>query len=535
MPQLEHRNARKKHLLWIAVVALTALLILAVFLLVRAAKRAKAATELNADASPALSAAQSDAKVLPAPVTPSPSPAPHTEGIVELTPLPTAAPKNRYTAVIDADPENSRAKLRVTLDYTNHTGGTLYDIVLNLWPKAIDSNCLSIQSVTQDGADIYYSLCQKGALYPQLRIGLSRDLKDGEKVAIGIEYTLELPKAETRFGSNELSMNLGNALPILAVYENGAWREDSYEGIGDSFYSEAAAYSVVIRCPLTYNVAASGECAEARMLEDTNSYEALYRADAARDFALSFVKNTFIETAQTQSGVRVLAFTKQRKKSEALANSAAAALDYYEKKLGAYPYTEFSAVATKLTGGMEYPGLIMVSYDDLDGNAKVLGELYIAHEVAHQWFYNLVGSDQLNAPWIDEALVEFLSFDYIRAVHGQEYRDQLWSSRFHDIEGYVIKTRMDAKLSEFTKAQSGDYVYGVYARGSALYEALYQKLGEERFYSVLKSICTDLRFSFLSGDELIAHFSKAAGEDLTPFFESYMTLQPPAAQSEASW
>ncbi len=493
--------------------------------------------EAEAAKAPASTAANPPIKT-PAKTPPAKTPGATDAAVVEITPTPTPLPLSRYTAIVEAHPDAKvpYADVALKLDYVNDTGDTLYALMLRLWPNAMQNSCLRIQTVTQDGVESQYSTTTGASGDGSaLTIPLSRDLKSGESITIGMDYTIDVPEGEGRFGVNELGMNLGNAFPAIAPYEDGAWREDIYETIGDSFFGKAAEYSVVIRCPQTYSVAASGEAGTGRFVEEEGRYEGIYTAAPARDFAIALVKNAFVETASSKGGVRVLAYSKQKQRSRTLADNAASALSYFESKLGAYPYKDLCAVATDITGGMEYPGLILVDYEDLDGSRMPMGELYTAHEIAHQWFYNLVGSDQSRAPWVDEALVEFLSFDYIRSVYGQAYMEQLWSSRFHDINGCKIEPRMDASLSDYAKAEKNDYVYGVYARGSAMYEEIYQKLGANAFYRVLSSLVKDCRFGVTDGAMLIERFSKAAGEDLAPLFEKYMTLQPADAQSEETW
>lgn len=449
-------------------------------------------------------------------------------------PEPTAAPKerSRFAAEIDADPDKSRVEVRLSLDYVNDTPGDLYELTLRLWPNAVYTGCLELTSVTQEDADSYYTLSMNDSA---LTIPISRDLHPGDRVNIGLKYTIKVPKMDGRFGVNELGMNLGNILPTVAPYENGAWRLDEYLSTGDSFYSEASDYTVLISCPQKYSIAASGTAGEAQYVEDKQLYECVYTAKPARDFALCLTANTFIETGSSQGGVRVLAYSKQKSRSAFLADTAASALSYYEERLGAYPYGDLCAVGTSITGGMEYPGLIMVDYEGLDGNEKGITELFIAHEVAHQWFYNVVGTDQYREPWADEALVEYLSFDYIRSLYGQDYMKKLWSSRFHDIAGYSIAQPLDASLSDFSKAAAGDYVYGVYARGSAFYDALYAKMGEKKFYGALKKLIEDNRFDTISGKELLTTLSDASGENVSAMFETYKTSQPGAAESTVTW
>jgi aminopeptidase N len=65
---------------------------------------------------------------------------------------------------------------------------------------------------------------------------------------------------------------------------------------------------------------------------------------------------------------------------------------------------------------MEYPGLIM-AYGPLGsdgGGAGSYSEYVVAHEVGHQWFYSLVGNDEVHDPWLDEALATYTDMLFLR-------------------------------------------------------------------------------------------------------------------------
>ena len=89
-------------------------------------------------------------------------------------------------------------------------------------------------------------------------------------------------------------------------------------------------------------------------------------------------------------------------------------------------YGELDLVAIPtLALGIEYPGLIAMNRDLYDPAhdfgetpSAVLLESTTAHEVGHQWFYNLVGNDQLDEPWLDEALTQYATWRYYADVYG---------------------------------------------------------------------------------------------------------------------
>jgi aminopeptidase N len=79
------------------------------------------------------------------------------------------------------------------------------------------------------------------------------------------------------------------------------------------------------------------------------------------------------------------------------------AFRHYEARLGAYPWSTYTAaVLPGFDGGIEFPTHVM------HGSGSTARS--IVHELAHQWFYALVGNDQGRDPWIDEGLASYVEF-----------------------------------------------------------------------------------------------------------------------------
>ncbi len=482
-----------------------------------------ALAQAAASALPEKEAVQSEAPVVTAAQAAA---APAKTATPTEAPAETPQPKKRtqYTVRLEMEPDEGVVNGEMRIDFVNNTSFTLYELVLRLWPNAVEKGCMKITGVTQDEADAFYTLSDDGTT---LYVPVSRDLTPCAEASIFLTFQIQTPERAGRFGKTDLGVMLGNALPILAVVEDGVWRVDPFTELGDPFFSDLADYHVLIRCPLTYAVAASGTAGDARIVDST-VFEGLYNAEGARDFAVALVADANPKAVET-NGVRVTGYDRFKDRAALLAQTASGAIDYFSARLGPYPFGDFSAVGANVTGGMEYPGLVMIEHDRLTGSTS-LGELYIAHEVAHQWFYGVAGSDAVREPWVDEALVEFLSFDYARSVYGEEYKKELQDARFHGMTEHSLTLPMNAPLSEFSQAGANEYVYGVYGRGVEMYEKLYDKLGCDRFYAVLKTLCDQARATdgVITGAQLKAAFAKEAGESLTSVFDEYMKI--PEAQ-----
>jgi aminopeptidase N len=167
---------------------------------------------------------------------------------------------------------------------------------------------------------------------------------------------------------------------------------------------------------------------------------------------------------------------------------------------------------------MEFPCLIMIGKDCYTGTGRDFGETCIAHEIAHQWWYSAVGSDQINTPWVDESLAEYLGFLYWRERYGTGAFEAAWNAGIGASENDLVQP-VGASIYEFDNWR--DYADVVYYQGARMFKALHEKLGDDVFFGALRQYYEDHCNLNVSEDDLIRAFSDAAGEDLEPFFREW--------------
>ncbi len=196
------------------------------------------------------------------------------------------------------------------------------------------------------------------------------------------------------------------------------------------------------------------------------------------------------------------------------------ALKIFNERYGTYPYTELDVVGTPtLAGGVEYPGLVVVALSIYNPELQFF-ESATAHEVGHQWFYNMVGNDQLDEPWLDEALTQWATMMYYNDVYGQAGYDgsrQGMDSRWARVDYEDIPIGMPVAAYE-------DNEYGaiVYGRGPLFFEALRDKMGAETFDAFLRDYAQTFKWEIATPEGLKALAEQHCGCDLTPLFEEWV-------------
>ena len=220
-------------------------------------------------------------------------------------------------------------------------------------------------------------------------------------------------------GVKSRSIDLAGFYPVLCVRENGRWRTDAYTPFGDPFYSEISSFYVTLTAPADLAVACSGK-ALSRSVRDGFAVTTI-AAERVRDFALSLSRDFRLSRASVRIGGGTVEINYHSLSDPAPESTLAAityAVEEFSRVFGDYPYDTFTVAQTELVaGGMEYGSFAVIS-DAASGEA--LADIAV-HETAHQWWFGVVGSDQLNSPWLDEGLAEF-SVGYLRLLRGDEER-----------------------------------------------------------------------------------------------------------------
>ncbi|MGH2537321.1 MAG: M1 family aminopeptidase, partial [Candidatus Promineifilaceae bacterium] len=256
---------------------------------------------------------------------------------------------------------------------------------------------------------------------------------------------------------------------------------------------------------------------------------ATFAAGPARDFYLASSAGYVSATAAVgPTTINAYAPAGFEARNEVALASAAVALEVYNRRFGPYPYTELDAVAVQnLALGVEYPGVIVMNsrlYDPAESfgatPAEVLLDSVVGHEVAHQWFYSLVGNDQPDEPWLDESLTQYATYLYFLDAHGPAagagYRNS-FLGRWQSVEQAEIPIGLPAGAYE-----GNAYSAIVYGRGPLFFEALSEAMGGPAFDAFLRAYVAEHSWGHASGASLQATAEASCACDLDTLFAAWV-------------
>ena len=341
-----------------------------------------------------------------------------------------------------------------------------------------------------------------------------------ESVVIDIDYEVTIPECDLRLGFNDGYYNISNFYPQVTVFENDKFRADAFSTVGDPVFSPLADFKMEITLPSTSVIAAPGEVTEIN--NGSKKTVGVVLSDA-RDAAF-VIKDDYKVIEKDVDGVAVKYYYVEDEDAQGCVDTAAKAIEVFSEAFGAYPYKTFIVASTPFKeGGMEFSGLVYIS----DNNGDKKGT--IIHETAHQWFYNLVGNDNINAAYLDEGLTTYCA-EYYYLLTGDEDK---YKENMADIEQAYLRyeriqrARGDKGLLSVTepirKYTSYQYTMLVYYKTALLFKNIYDMGDKEKFNASIRSYVENNRFGVADKEKLISAFNEGMKCDVSGIINGYLS------------
>jgi hypothetical protein len=409
--------------------------------------------------------------------------------------------------------------------YFNTEEEPLDKLYFRLYPN-YQGGTLQVQNLTLDNEPGQTALESENT---SLRVDLDQPLQPGESVVIELDFSLEVP---TEMGGNygllgyfEDVLVLDTFYPMIPAYDEDGWYSTPPQDNGDLTYQDASFYVIQVQAPDDLVLASSGMMVDRQA--EAGRQRAVFAAGPARDFYLAGSREyVVLEETEGDLTVRVLTRPEFGEYQKYALDFAIHAIEIFSERVGDYPYTEFEVVSSPMRAlGIEYPGITSIVVDEFVADTELYGlsslsmlESTLAHEVGHMWFYNTVGNDQGNQPWMDEALVQYLTYIYYLDYYGNGdgYIDS-WYYRWGSVEYADIPIGMPA--GDYHGAEYSGIVYG---RGPMFYLELEKEYGIETVMEAIQDYYNTFLWDNGDTEDIRAALEKACECDLSSMFEEWI-------------
>lgn len=480
------------------------------------------------------------------------------------------------------------------IEYINNSPANLHYIWFHLWPNAYSNTktALSKQMREDEDLTLFFSRYPDRGWIDSLefrvngkmarfeidpknpdicRLFLEEPVKPGEKIFISTPFRVKIPKGIfSRLGHLDQAYQITQWYPKPAVFDHKGWHQMPYLGQGE-FYSEFGTYDVKITLPENYVVGATGDLVNgekelAWLDQKVKETEAIrefdyndlsfppssantktlhYHQEKVHDFGWFADKRYHVLKGEVELPISKRKVTTWAMFTNNEADLWQNSIEYlndatylYSLWVDEYPYNHVTAVDGVLSegGGMEYPNVTIIGES---GDAKTLEET-IMHEVGHNWFYGILGSNERDHPWMDEGMNSFIEQRYMRRKYptltfgdvygGGKFRNFLmkWLKVYNipykhlNQHAYLLSAR--AGSDQPIEARSTDYSsvnYGtiVYMKTAFAFNYLMHYLGEDKMNDLMLAYFTKWKFKHPYPEDFQKVAIEETGDSLKWFFE----------------
>ncbi len=497
-----------------------------------------------------------------------------------------------YTIQVKLDDKNHVLRGNEVMEYINHSPNELTELYIHLWPNAYRNKKSALAKQLYKSGDFqlhYGNDSIKGGIdsllftvnnlpaewsYDKTHsdiciVRLSSPLKPGERLTLATPFKVKIPSGEiSRLGHIGQSYQITQWFPKPAVYDKNGWHPIPYLNQGE-FYSEYGSFDVSITLPENYVIGATGDLqteSEVQFLDQlasstqkrlgdltsekqkrktafppssSNWKTVRYTQKNIHDFAW-FADKRFevlkgeVQLPHSKRNVTTWAMfvphnaSKWQHASEYLHDGTY----YYSLWNGDYPYNQVTAVDGTISagGGMEYPNVTVIG----NASSKEELEVVIVHEVGHNWFYGILGSNERQHGWMDEGMNTLNEMRYIQTKYPKntQLSDMVLNGRFHfndlthhDMGDYGYRLIAQVGEDQPIETHSADFSssnYGIimYQKTGLVFYYVKDYLGNELFDRCMQSYFDEWKFKHPQPEDLREVLERVSGKNLSWVFDN---------------
>ncbi len=388
---------------------------------------------------------------------------------------------------------------------------------------------LKVKSLKQDGNSLDFQ--EEGTI---LVVELGKDILPGEKTTFKMEFEGQVPEQIRRSGRNNndgVDLSMTQWYPKLAEYDFEGWHADPY--IAREFHGVWGDFDVKITIDRNYILGGTG------VLQNPNEigygYEKEgtevkkpkgktltwhFKAHNVHDFAWAADPEFIHDSMETESGVTLhFLYMNDPKVVDNWKNiqpKTAELLKFYNEHIGPYPWEQYSVIQGG-DGGMEYANCTLITGGEDYGS--LMGTT--AHEFAHSWFQQLLGTNESEHPWMDEGFTSYISALAQQTIAGRE-SENTWSGSYRGYN-YIVQSGKEQPMTTHSDRYDLNVAYSIaaYSKGSVFLAQLGYIIGPDNLAKTLNRYYDEWKFKHPTPNDFIRVAEKVSGAELSWYLNDW--------------
>ncbi|MBE8725031.1 M1 family metallopeptidase [Flavobacterium hungaricum] len=472
-----------------------------------------------------------------------------------------------YKMEVSMDVKNYQYKGKQELVYTNNSPDTLKKVFYHLYPNAFQPGSemdarlhfikdpdgrmvtkvkgadgketkqsrieslkpneigfLKITNFKQDGVTAQTRLSST-----ILEVTLAKPILPNSKSTFTLDFDGQVPVQIRRSGRNNsegVELSMSQWYPKLAEFDFEGWHADPY--IAREFHGVWGNFDVKITIDKEYTIGGSG------YLQDKNSIGHGYEdagvtvtypkkaktltwhfiAPNVHDFAWAADKEYTHDIVKGPNDVDLHFFYKNNPKTTAnwkqLEPLMVKVMDYYNNRVGAYPYKQYSFIQGG-DGGMEYAMCTLML-----GNGTLEGITGTAtHELGHSWFQHILASNESKHPWMDEGFTTYIEDSALNELKGDKKEANPFKGNYAAYYNLVNSGKEQPQTTHGDRYdENRPYSISSYIKGSLFLSQLDYVIGKENVDATLKRYYNDFKFKHPNPNDIKRTAERVSGAEL---------------------
>jgi aminopeptidase N len=284
---------------------------------------------------------------------------------------------------------------------------------------------------------------------------------------------------------------------------------------------DKATYTIIVTVPKPYEVAVNGVLEETTDNGETTTYRFEMR-DLMASYLTTININDFdLETMESEGGVPIRNYYAASLPDDVRKPFARQGemIDYFSELFGPYPFEVYGALVmdTEFGAALENQSMSIFGIDMIDPNDIEGTESVVAHELAHQWFGDSVSVADWGDIWLNEGFATYGEGLWVEYLYGREGLDEWVTEIYNEVKSYP-----DFYPPPGDPAANDLFNGGVYLRGGLTLHALRLEVGDETFFTILRTYHEQYKDGNATTEEFVTLAEQIHGKALTDLFDAWL-------------
>ncbi|MGD1861094.1 MAG: M1 family aminopeptidase [Leptolyngbyaceae cyanobacterium] len=360
----------------------------------------------------------------------------------------------------------------------------------------------------------------------QLYVDLSQPTTVGQAIELAIAYRSENPQRGLYF----VAPTDQQPDKPVQVWTQGEDEDSRYWFPCFDYPGQLATSEIRVRVPKPYQAISNGELVET---QEDGDYKIFHwrQAEIHPSYLMTLAVGDFDEIRDEWDGIPVTYYAQKGRKADAqrTMGKTPAMLDFFSDRFGyRYAFPKYAQVCIKdfTFGGMENTSCTLLTdrclLDERAALDNTNSEMLVAHELAHQWFGDLLVISHWSHAWVKEGMA---SYSEVLWTDDQYGADDAAYYRLNEMRSYLSEDKSRYRRPMVTHVYREPielYDRHIYEKGACVYHMIRAELGDELFWQAIHGFVNKYAHKTVETLDLIRTIEETTGRNLRFLFDQYV-------------